>query len=105
MGISVDRAKKAYYNACELITGSPYQRPLTKSIPKSSVRKTCGECGDVDCWRNFRLGQDWIPCPEIYAYINQDQKESLGYGVIHVDPSKLDGLQNPQTRKKPRSQG
>lgn len=79
-----DAVKKRFYRAYKRIHGEPYDSVLfnkiAKEINKGDLPKLCEICSDQNCLDKLKRGQDWIPCPDIQDYIDQDQvqlKEKL----------------------------
>jgi hypothetical protein len=77
LNISEDLAKKRFYRAYEKILGekydSEYYRTTILPIKKAELLKTCEDCQDNKCLNLIETEGKWDPCPEILAYINQDQ--------------------------------
>ena len=77
VGISTDLAKKRYYRAYEKVMLQPYDpeiyRKLATSHQLTDLTKTCGTCTDRSCLKDIESGLDWVPCPDVDPYVNQDQ--------------------------------
>ncbi len=68
-----ERARKSFIRAHELITGKAYKPFRKRQIHLEELRKTCSTCNDKSCLRGMSNPDNWIPCPEVRAYIEQDQ--------------------------------
>ena len=44
----------------------------SKGISKEELKKTCANCPDKTCLRNFELGKEWHPCPAVLPFVEQD---------------------------------
>ena len=69
--IGVSAAKQAFYRAFELIEGEPYQTEYFsqyQTISKQDLKRTCEVCPERAICTT--------PCPDVLAYILQDQVKS-----------------------------
>ena len=71
-----DTIKKRYYRAREWIYGqhcdSIPSNENVKDIEKEELIKTCAKCTDKDCQKKMKNGRDWIPCPDVQPFLDQD---------------------------------
>ena len=75
-GETEDTIKKRYYKAYERIYGQPYNPDhfkKTAKVKKNELLKTCKTCTDKQCLKKLKTPKEWIPCPEILPFIEQDQ--------------------------------
>ncbi len=79
------RARKSFIRAYELITGKPYRAFTKREIKKLELKKTCATCKDKSCLRGMRSSSNPMPCPEILAYIDQDQVGGQEYQPYSVE--------------------
>lgn len=67
------RIRKSFLRAYELIFGKKYDPKNRKRIEKDELAKFCGNCTDKSCLHSLKRGNNWLPCPSIAEYIEQDQ--------------------------------
>ena len=74
--VPLNTAKNRFYRAYEKIEGKEYDRNHYKSIWEilpTDLKKTCETCIDHSCLERLKEGKEWIPCPEVLGYLDQEK--------------------------------
>ncbi len=80
LGIKEYDARQRFYDAYELTQGKPYDKEKFKKNAqrheKSDWLNFCEKCKDKECLKQLRSGKlpdNWVGCPKILPYLEQDQ--------------------------------
>ena len=94
LSTAVDRAKKRYLVAHDLILGKKHKDGKPQREWGEGVETFCAGCKDQICLTDYEAGRAWRPCPPAVAagvsnYLEQDTKKSTSALPVGRDPSQV----------------